>query len=360
MAGRTGLMIVNLGTPESTSTSDVRSYLREFLSDPHVFDLPPLRQWMLLNLVVLPFRPAQTAEAYRKVWTERGSPLMFHTLDLVAALRTALPEVPIEAAMRFGAPRYGDVIDSLVKQHGCSRIVVLPLFPQYSVATIGSAVEAIAGALGERLPAGGSAAVVPPYYDESWFLDSIAAVAAPTLESFRPDRVLFSYHGLPERHVRKADPTGSHCLTTSSCCETACEANRLCYRRHCTATTHGLVDRLGLVPGMWEQAFQSRVGREPWLRPYADERVRELARSGTRRLAVLCPSFVTDCVETVEEIGIRAAEDFRAHGGDELRLVPSLNAHPKWVEAVSAVAREAVAADYNPPPPTAWLPPARV
>jgi ferrochelatase len=216
---------------------------------------------------------------------------------------------------------------------------VLPLFPQYSSAANGSALERVQQVLNQQWN-------VPPvetvgaFYDDPGFIEAFTQVAHHHLPPFRPDFVLFSYHGLPERHVLKSDASGRHCLQTRTCCDAIVEANRYCYRAHCFATTRALVKNLGLGPDRHSVSFQSRLGRTPWVKPYTDQVLPELARAGKKRLAVLCPAFVADCLETVEEIGIRAREQWRALGGEELLLVPSLNAEPAWVETVARLVRK--------------------
>jgi len=326
--------LLNLGTPDSTQVACVRRYLREFLSDPRVIDIPRLSRFLLLNLVILPFRPKASAEAYRKVWTDRGSPLMFHGTDLVDRVARALgDDAQVELAMRYQNPSVAAALDRF-RAAGVGDIVVLPLFPQYSSAAWGSAVEKVFVEVGCRwnVP---SIHVVPPFYDHPAYLEACASVARPVLDDFEPDRILMSFHGLPERQVIKSDDAGgTHCLRRSDCCDKIGVVNRNCYRAQSFATARALAARLGLTADDYEVAFQSRLGRSPWIRPYTDVRVRELAHSGVRRLAVLSPSFVADCLETIEEIGMRAADDFVAHGGEALRLVPSLNSEPVWVDAL--------------------------
>ncbi len=340
---RTGLLLVNLGTPAAPRTREVRTYLREFLSDPRVLDMPALGRALLLYGVILPFRPSKSAEAYRKVWTDRGSPVLFHGLDLAAKVRGALgPEIPVELAMRYQRPSIAGVLDKL-RAERVDRIVAMPLFPHYSSAAWGSAAEKVALEASRRwnVPA---LQFVPPFYEHPAFLEALARTARPALSAFRPDRVLVSFHGLPERQVRKSDESaaGDHCLASAGCCDSIGAANRHCYRAQCFATARGVAARLGLEPDRYEVTFQSRLGRTPWIRPYTDERVRELAGAGVKRLAVLCPAFVADCLETLEEIGIRARDDFRAHGGEELLLVPALNARDVWVDALIQIVRDAI------------------
>jgi ferrochelatase len=325
---------VNLGTPASPGVADVRRYLREFLSDPRVIDLPAPSRRLLLEAVILPFRPRRSAHAYASIWTAGGSPLLVHSRALAQGVAKALGAgFRVELAMRYGEPGIAGALDRLDAQ-GVGRVVVLPLFPQYAASAGGSALEAVYTGAGRRWNVT-PIDVLPPFYDDPGFLRVLAEIARPELARFRPDHVLLSFHGLPEHHVRKSDRTGEHCLARADCCDAIGAANRDCYRAHCFATARGLAARLELPAGGWSVAFQSRLGRTPWIRPYTDERLPELARSGVRRLAVACPSFVADCLETLEEIGIRARAQWRACGGERLLLVPCPNAHPLWVETVA-------------------------
>ncbi len=336
-----GVLLVNLGTPDSTSTGDVRRYLREFLSDPRVIDINPLARWLLLNLIILPFRPAKSAEAYKEIWTERGSPLLFHGLDLAEQVGKRMGSgYRVALAMRYGNPSIPDVIDRLVAD-GVERIVVLPLFPQYSSAATGSALDRVYQVAGEawNVPA---IEAVPAFYDHESFIGAFAAVARPHLEAFNPDFVLFSYHGVPERHVQKSDPSGQHCLRKPDCCAAIGPANRYCYRAQCFASTRALVNALALEDGAYETSFQSRLGKTPWIKPYTDELLPELVNRGVKRLAVMCPAFVADCLETIEEIGMRAKEDWVEAGGEDLLLVPSLNSEGVWADAVVRLVKESM------------------
>jgi protoporphyrin/coproporphyrin ferrochelatase len=335
-----GVLLINLGTPDSPGVTEVRRYLREFLSDPRVIDLHPLGRFLLLNLIILPFRPARSARAYQLIWSDKGSPLLAHGQRLAEEVRRSLGAgYVVELAMRYGAPSIAAALEKLTRQ-APRKIVVLPLFPQYSSAATGSAVERVYQVLGQawNLP---PVSTVGAFYDDPGFIDAFAAVARKHLDEFRPDFVLFSYHGLPERHVRKSDPSGRHCLQDPGCCASIVPENRYCYRAHCFATTRALVAALGLGADQHSVAFQSRLGRTPWLHPYTDLVLPELARAGKKRLAVICPAFVADCLETLEEIGIRAREQWRSLGGENLLLVPSLNAEPPWVDAVARMVREA-------------------
>jgi ferrochelatase len=333
-----GVLLINLGTPEAPRSGPVRKYLREFLSDPRVLDINPVGRKLLLEGVILPLRPRKSAAAYRKIWTERGSPLLVESLALVEKVREALgAEVPVELGMRYGNPSIASALGRLSAAR-TDRLVVAPLYPQYSSAATGSSLEEvyrITGAV-EVVP---NLSVLPPFYADPGFLDAFARQGEPVLARDKPDHVLFSFHGLPERQVRRSDPTGAHCLRSASCCDRMMDANRDCYRAQCFATARALAHRLGLGQGRFTVCFQSRLGRTPWIKPYTDYVIPELAARGMRRLAVFCPAFVADCLETLEEIGLRARDQFLSLGGESLSVVPSLNASPAWVSALTALLR---------------------
>jgi ferrochelatase len=308
----TGLLLLNLGTPDAPTTRAVRRYLREFLSDPRVLDLSALGRALLLHLVILPLRPRKSAHAYASVWhPERGSPLLAHSRALTDAVAAKLgDEWRVELAMRYGSP---SIASALTRLRDCTRVIALPLFPQYSSSATGTAIARVweLAARAWRVPA---IDIVPEFHADDGFLAAWESVARPALEAARPDHVLLSFHGLPQRHIHRGDP----------------------YQDQCVATARALVARLGISDHT--VCFQSRLGTTPWITPYTDHVIDDLARRGVRRVAVLCPAFVADCLETLEEIGIRARAQFRAAGGDELVLVPSLNATSAWVDAVCALA----------------------
>ncbi len=335
-----GVLLIQLGTPDAPRSREVRRYLREFLNDPRVIDLPAPARWLLVNGIILPTRPRKSAEAYAKIWSSEGSPLRVHA----EALRDRLGEelgsgYAVELGMRYGRTAIRDALERLVGR-GAAPILALPLFPQYATSTTGSALAALFDAVGAlRDPP--AVRALGPFYDDPGFLEAHASIAAPGLDAFRPDYVLFSYHGLPERQIRRGDRSGRHCLAREDCCATIGPANRDCYRAQCFATTRALADRLGLETARHGTAFQSRLGRARWIRPYTEDRLAQLAESGVKRLAVLSPAFVADCLETLEELGMRAAEQWQELSGGELRLIPSLNAHPLWVRAVAGMIRRA-------------------
>lgn len=335
---RTGLLLINLGTPTAPEAGPVRTYLRQFLADPRVLDIPALGRWALLHLFILPFRPAKSAAAYRKVWSDRGSPLLYHSQDLLEAVQSHFAgRLKVVLAMRYGQPSIARGLTEL-RDAGCERVIVLPLYPQYASSSTGSSLEEVYRVAG-RLWNVPHLQVVEPFYDHPGFIDAFVAQARPVIDEVQPDKVLFSFHGLPERQVQKSDPTGRHCLADAACCDTIDAANRFCYRAQCVQTAKALMGQLALTADQSVICFQSRLGRTPWVKPYTDVVLQELAQAGAKRLVVICPAFTADCLETLEEIGIRADEDFRALGGETLRLVPSLNATPAWVAAIADMVR---------------------
>lgn len=331
-----GLLLINLGTPDEPTTPAVRRYLREFLGDPRVLDMNGIGRALLLNAVILPTRPAKSAHAYRTIWDpERGSPLLYHSRDLATRVADRLgAEWRVELAMRYGSPSIERGLDTLIASN-VERIIVLPLFPQYASSSTGTAVARVWELAAKKwnVPA---LDIVPAFFEDPAFLAAFAAVGQPVLADAKPDHVLFSFHGLPVRHITKTDATGAHCFASSTCCDTL--ANPSCYRAQSYYTARELAKQLSLSPEQYTVCFQSRLGRTPWIQPYTDVVIDELAQQGKKRLAVFCPAFVADCLETIEEIGMRAKEQWKAAGGEDLVLVPSLNATPAWVAAVAGIA----------------------
>ncbi|MEO7164658.1 MAG: ferrochelatase [Bdellovibrionia bacterium] len=333
---RQGALLLNLGTPDAPTTVAVRAYLKEFLMDPYVLDIAfPLR-WLLVNGAILPKRPAQSAALYRKVWTDQGSPLLTHLQDLKAKVQNQFHKLNeggwlIESAMRYGKPSIETALRSF-KAAGIDDVIVIPLYPQYSLAATESSVAKCTELFQKIIP-GGTLSFVPPFYSQSIFIDSFVEVFKKSLINFSYDHLLFSFHGLPERQVKKT--TNNFCFSQDSCCSEITEANQNCYRAQCYATAKLLAKGLGIPGDKYSVCFQSRLGRTPWIRPYTDELYRELPKKGVRRLAVACPAFVADCLETLEEVQIRGREEFIQSGGEELKLIPSLNSSGSWVQAVA-------------------------
>lgn len=333
----TGILLLNTGSSSAPETAETREYLRQFLSDPRIIDIAAWKRWIIVNCFILPFRPKQTAEAYKAIWTDRGSPLISISEDFAEALAKELPDMPIALGMAYGVPSIEDGIEELLEKD-VDRIIVAPMFPQYASATTGAVMERCYRYAAKQwnVP---FFSVLPPYYDDEGYLDAWREVAAERLEAFKPDHVILSYHGLPERQIEKGDPSGEHCLKVPDCCGVLNSANKHCYRRHCAVTARAIMERLGLTDENCTLTFQSRLGRDPWLTPATDETVERLAGEGVKRLAILSPAFTADCLETLEEIGMQAKESFLEHGGEAFELIPSLNTHPTWVRAMADLIR---------------------
>ncbi len=330
-----GILLVNLGTPASTAVADVRRYLGEFLMDRHVLDTPWLVRKLIVSGAILPFRPRRSAAAYASIWDaagpSTGSPLL-HFSRLCQRRLQARLNIPTALAMRYGEPSINDAVAELVEQ-GISELVLVAMYPQHADSTRTTTVEAVHAAL----PAGVTLGIVPPFYDDPDYLDAQASVIARHL-SEGWDHLLLSYHGLPERHLTKADPTGSHCLARSDCCTTPSVAHATCYRHQVYRTSELLAERLRIGADRYSVSFQSRLGRLPWLTPYTDQVLAELPATGVKHLVVACPAFVADNLETLEEIGLAGRDRFLAAGGERFTLVPCLNDEPAWIEALAALA----------------------
>ncbi len=336
-ASTVGVVLINVGTPDAPKIPEVRRYLGEFLMDPKVIDIPTWKRWLLVHGIILRTRPKKSAEAYAKVWTPEGSPLLVFSQRAAAGVQALLgPNFLVRVGMRYGNPSITDAVREL-RDRGVKRIVGVPLYPQYAEAATGSSMVR----LSEMARRAGidDLRITAPFFDDPEFIASFAEVARPILDGFVPDMVLFSYHGLPERQVRASDPTRKHCLASPDCCAQRVPANVKCYRSHCHHTTVALTKALGLTPDRTMMSFQSRLGRDPWVKPYTDLVLPELAARGVKRLAVMCPAFVADCLETLEEVGIRGREQWLSLGGEDLVLVPSLNDHPRWLKAVEGMVR---------------------
>ena len=336
----TGVLLVQLGTPDSPEVDDVRVDLKEFLSDPRVLDMPAPVRWALLRTVILPFRPKRSGHAYSQIWTDDGSPLTLHTLELARNVSERLGDGHVvEVGMRYRNPSIESAVARLVAA-GAEQLIAVPMFPQYSSAATGSAIQEVLDVVGSawNVPA---LSVVGDFYDDPGFITAAADVARPALDEFRPDHVLFSYHGLPEKQVIKSDRSGDWCLQNSWCCDSMNEKNAFCYRAQCFATTRGLMARLGLDGTSATTTFQSRLAGQKWIEPYTDKELPKLYATGVRRLAVLTPSFTADCLETIEEIGIRGRKQWAELGGEAFLLIPCVNADDGWVATVAEMARNA-------------------
>lgn len=336
-----GILLMNLGSPDSPAEPDVRRYLREFLMDKRVLDTPWPIRWGVVNFAILPKRPAESAHAYQTIWTPEGSPLVVTSRRVQAALASAL-DAPVELAMRYQNPTVAAALRGLAKD-GVRQAHLIPLFPHYAMSSYETAVEHVRSELRRHQP-GMTLSVEPPFYEHSDYVAALVESARPCLEG-NWDHLLFSFHGVPERHLRKSDPTSGHCLGSSDCCQVASPAHECCYRHQCLRTMEAFVAAAGIPRGQASFAFQSRLGRDPWLKPYTDTELTRLAEAGVKRLAVICPAFVADCLETIEEIGMRGKETFLQAGGDSFDLIPCLNEHPRWIDALTGMARRFLSAE---------------
>ena len=323
---------MNLGSPDSTSTRDVRTYLMEFLMDKRVIDYPWLFRQILVGGLIVPFRAAKSAEAYSTIWTKEGSPLIVLTQQLQAALQQLVDE-PVEIAMRYGHPSMEEAYGRLLQRMPqLEEVLAIPLYPHYAMASYETAVE-YAQEIHHRKKYNFALNFIKPFYNETHYLHALSEHMRPYVES-EYDHILFSYHGVPARHIKKSDPTGNHCLQSAGCCDTASPAHATCYRHQCFATTKEIVALLGIPEGKYSNSFQSRLGKG-WLEPFTDIRLEEMPKEGIKKLLILCPAFVSDCLETLEEIAMRGRETFMGAGGEAYTMIPCLNVEPLWVQTLA-------------------------
>lgn len=331
------ILLVNLGSPDAPTVPALRRYLNEFLMDPRVIDEPWLSRRFIVGMILIN-RPRESAHAYQAVWTPAGSPLIVTSRN-VQKLLQARVNAPVELAMRYQQPSIESAVQRLAGQ-GVTETFLIPLFPHYAMSSYESAVERVREVMRQRMP-GMKLVVQPPYGDATDFIAAMVANAAPFLEPDY-DHLLFSFHGVPERQIKKSDPTRAHCLTVNDCCHTPSAAHQFCYRHQCFRTAEAFAAAAKLPAGKWSVAFQSRLGKYPWLKPYTDLELERFAKAGVKRLVVLSPAFVADCLETLEELGIRGRRSFLEAGGESFTLVPCLNEHPAWIGVLENMARRFV------------------
>lgn len=327
------ILLMNLGSPNSPSVADVKVYLREFLMDEKVIDIPYIARTLLVKGIIVPFRSPKSAHAYQSIWTDKGSPLLVNTYDLQNELQTIVPET-IEVCMRYGNPHPEKAFETLLqKVDGLEEVILFPLYPHYAMSSYETAVEYV-----KKIHADNQysfkLSVVPPYFEDPIYINALADSIKPYLAN--PfDKLLLSYHGIPERHIKKGDITCNHCLKTNDCCNVESAAHQFCYRHQTFATTKLVTTKLDLQNSQFEQTFQSRLGQDKWLTPYTASRLKELPLEGVKKLVVACPAFVSDCLETLEEIAEEGKEIFLDAGGESFTMIPCLNAQPNWANAVN-------------------------
>ena len=327
-----GVLLVNLGSPESTDPKDVKKYLGEFLMDERVIDVPLWARTLLVKGIVLNTRPKKSAEAYQKIWWEEGSPLIV----LSERLQSKIDEqtsVPIALAMRYGTP---SIMQGLQELHdkGVNEVLLFPLYPQFAMATTETILVLAEELRKEHFPEM-RFTTVPPFYNHADYIRTLGNSIAETLKDKEYEHILFSYHGVPERHIRKSDVTNSHCKIDGSCCQTASTAHQFCYRHQCFETTRLVAEYLELKPNTFSVSFQSRLGFDPWLKPYTDRTIERFGKQGMKKLAIVTPAFVSDCLETLEEIAMEGEEIFHEVGGKKFTVVPCLNDREDWVKVLS-------------------------
>ena len=337
MSNKRGIILMNLGSPDSTSVKDVRRYLNEFLMDGKVIDIPYLLRVLLVKGIIVPFRAPKSAEAYATIWTKEGSPLVVLTEQLQQQLQQFTTE-PIEIAMRYGNPSPAQAYDNLMKKvPGLEEVIAIPLYPHYAMASYETAVD-YAKEVHEKGKYPFKLNFIKPFYDEADYIKAMAENIRPYLNE-EYDHVLFSYHGIPERHLTKTDPTAAHCMKVNDCCNVDSPAHKKCYRHQCFVTTQLITETLGIAKNKHSISFQSRLGKG-WLTPFTDIRLEQMPKEGIKKLLILCPAFVSDCLETLEEIEERGKESFIAAGGTSYTMIPCLNTNSMWVDTLSKWVKE--------------------
>jgi len=338
MKAKTGILLVNLGTPDSPSVADVRKYLREFLMDERVIDIPYISRWLLVNLIIATFRSPKSAKEYQKLWDEKGSPLKYYGEDITLSLQSKLgKEFEVELAMRYQNPSIEFALNNL-KAKNVGKIIVLPLFPQYASASTGSVIQKVNEVVNtwQAIP---EISFINQFFDHPKFIKAFVENGLELYNKNEYDFVVFSYHGLPERQIEKASVEG-YCQLNGTCCSTHHSKNKLCYRAQCYATTRLLAEGMGLKEDQYTTTFQSRLGKTPWIKPYTDEVLKELPAKGIKKVLAFSPAFIADCLETTVEVGETFKEEFFQAGGERWDLVPSLNNNSTWAECLEELVKK--------------------
>jgi len=338
--GRTGVLLINIGTPDDPTPEAVGRYLREFLMDEYVLDMPFMKRWLLVNRVIVPRRKHYSAEHYQKIQMPEGSPLLVHTKRFAAGLIAELgKDYVVEIGMRYGNPSITAGLSKL-KKAGVDRIVAAPLYPQYTQSSFETAVTETRQQA-KKLRLSDKLVFLEPFYVDTDFIAANAKVVTEHLHAHSADYVLFSFHSVPVRHIKQIDAS-DYCRVNDSCCAEVGATNANCYRAQCHATARAIASAVGLKSDQYTTCFQSQFGKDEWIGPSFEGLLEELPKRGIKTVAVACPSFVADCLETLEEIGIRGREEFREAGGDELSLIPCLNSNPLWIKAAANLIHNAV------------------
>jgi ferrochelatase len=326
------ILLANLGSPNSYEVKDVRTYLKEFLMDERVIDIPLVPRTLLVKGIIVPFRAPKSAAKYKTIWTDNGSPLIHISRQVQQKLTEAI-SMPVELCMRYANPTPSFALDKLKSENpDLKEVVLVPLYPHYAMSSYETAVEHVKQTYQKgNYPF--ELKVVPPYYNHSDYIDSMVNSIKPHLQK-EFDHLLFSYHGVPKRHILKTDCTKSHCFSSEDCCSIASKAHEVCYRHQVIETTNLVADKLGLQKGKFSFSFQSRLGSDAWLQPYTAEQLKKFPSLGIKKLVVVCPAFVSDCLETLEEIQVEGHEDFLKAGGEEYSVIPCLNDRADWIKTL--------------------------
>lgn len=326
-----GVLLVNLGSPKSPEPKDVKPYLGEFLMDERVIDIPYLFRALLVKGIILNTRPKKSAAAYKKIWWNEGSPLVVISQRTHAKVEKKL-DIPVVLAMRYGEPSIKQGLENL-HQQGVTDVLMIPLYPQFAMATT-ETITVLAEELRAKLFPKMTITSLPAFYKRKEYVSALSHSIQSHLEQYDYDHLLFSYHGVPERHIKKSDITKSHCQIDGSCCNIPSVAHDYCYRHQCFTTTKQVVETLGIPADKYSVSFQSRLGRDKWLDPATDMTVNQLAEKGIKKLAIVTPAFVADCLETLEEIGMEARHEFLQRGGTDFKTIPCLNDNDQWIDAL--------------------------
>lgn len=340
---KTGILLVNLGTPDSPSVKDVRKYLREFLMDSRVIDIPFIQRFFLINFIIAPFRAPESAKIYKELWTKEGSPLKIHGEKLTNLLQDKMGEsYKVAFGMRYQNPSIKSALDTL-KNQGLEEIIVIPLYPQYAESSTGSTIEKVLSEIGKwrNIP---QLKIISQFPNHPLYIKAFAEIGREYMARQDYDHFIFTYHGLPERQITKA-AVDNYCQLNEKCCSKYHPKNKYCYRAQCFETTRRLVAELGIKEGDYTVCFQSRLGKTPWIKPYTDEVILKLVKDGNKRVLAFSPSFVADCLETTIEIGVEYKKIFKDNGGQQWDLVESLNTNPLWVECLKALISESLQPD---------------
>lgn len=336
MSQKTGILIGNLGTPQSPEVADVKKYLSEFLMDKYVIDKPAWFRWLLVNLIIVPFRSKKSAKLYKSVWREKGSPLLAYSQSVVEKLSAELGEdYKVSLGMRYGQPAISSAMEEL---KDCDKIILFPQYPQFADSSYTTWMEEALKAA-DTLKVRAKLKIIPPFYAHFLYLEALEKSLRRQMEGLDIDHILFSFHGLPVRHLTKLDKTQKHCMKSKACCDTITQANSRCYRAQSFYVANAITSRLGFE-GRTTISFQSRLGREPWIEPFTDVELQKMPARGIKKLAAVMPAFTADCLETLEEIHVEGAKSFKEAGGEAFYPIYCLNDEDQWIQTLSEMIKQ--------------------